>query len=112
MVPSSTSRGVRPTVWVSSCVTRGEVIAKGTLGTGGILMKWTAEIVSEPTRNHELCVDLFEDDIHRARLQRNERRELELVCYRGQFAIPAEWLADVVERFAQDSSHKAPSEDS
>jgi hypothetical protein len=44
-------------------------------------MTWSADIVSEPSRNHELCVDLFEGGVHRARIRRNERRELELVCY-------------------------------
>jgi hypothetical protein len=65
-------------------------------------MQWTAEIVTEPTTNHELCVDLFDDGVHRARIRRNDRSEFELVCYGDQFTIPAEWLASVIKRFIAD----------
>jgi hypothetical protein len=62
-------------------------------------MAWSADIVTEPSREHELCVDLFEDGVHQARVRRNERRELEFVCYGAGFTIPAEWLIGVIERF-------------
>src|SRR4029453_1545679 len=35
--------------------------------------------VTEPSADPALCLDLFEDDIHRARVQRNEQGEFTLV---------------------------------
>ena len=66
-------------------------------------MGWSADIVSEPSRDHDLCVDLFEGGVHRARLRRNERRELELVCYEGEFTIPGEWLVGIIQRFIAET---------
>jgi hypothetical protein len=66
-------------------------------------LSWSADIVSEPSRNHELCIDLFEGGVHRARLRRNERRELELVCYEGEFTIPADWLVGIIQRFVAET---------
>ena len=65
-------------------------------------MGWTADIVSEPTRNHELCVDLFEDGVHRARIERNDVGEVIFVSYGNPFAIPVEWLREVTERFVSE----------
>jgi len=66
-------------------------------------MSWSADIVTEPSRDHELCVDLLEGGVHRARLRRNERLELELVCYEGDFTIPADWLVGIIQRFSAES---------
>jgi hypothetical protein len=66
-------------------------------------MSWSADIGSEPNRNHELCVDLFEGGVHRARIRRNERLELELVCYEGEFTIPADWLVGIIQRFIAET---------
>jgi hypothetical protein len=66
-------------------------------------MSWSADIVSEPSRNHELCVDLFEGGVHRGRLRRNERLELELVCYEGDYTIPADWLVGIIQRFSAET---------
>jgi len=66
-------------------------------------MRWDADIVTEPTRNHELCLDLFEGGIHRARLQRGDTGEFELVCYGEHFAIPAKWLVDIIQRFLSET---------
>jgi hypothetical protein len=67
-------------------------------------MTWTADIVTEPDRGHDLCVDLFESGVHRARVQRNDRREVELMCYGGDFAIPADWLLGIIQRFVAETS--------
>ena len=67
--------------------------------------QWRADVVTEPARDHELCLDLFEDDIHRARLQRNEQGEFTLVCYGDEFELPALWLVNTIQRFVA----KAPS---
>jgi hypothetical protein len=69
-------------------------------------MDWRAEIVSEPSQNHKLCVDLFEDGVHRARVRCNERLEMELVCYQGDFTIPADWLVGIIQRFVADTGSK------
>ena len=66
-------------------------------------MTWTADLVTEPSRNHNLCIDLFEDGVHRARISRNERDELELTCYGGEFRIPADWLVGIIQRFEAET---------
>ena len=67
-------------------------------------MTWSADIVSEPSQNHQLCIDLFEGGTHRARVQRNECGDLELVCYGGELTIPAEWLVGIIQRFIAETS--------
>lgn len=62
-------------------------------------MDWRAEIVSEPGRGHELCVDVFEGDVHRARIQRSPCGVVEFVSYADQFSVPAGWLIGVIQRF-------------
>lgn len=64
--------------------------------------KWTADVVTEPARHHALCLDLFEDDIHRARLQRNEQGEFTLVCYGETCELPAIWLVNTIQRFVAE----------
>lgn len=66
-------------------------------------MSWTADIATEPSRSHQLCVDLFEGDVHRARIHRTEQGEVELVCYAGGFSIPAEWLMGLIQRFISET---------
>lgn len=68
-------------------------------------MRWTADVVSEPSMDHSLCVDLYEDGVHRGRLQWNATRELELVFYGGkETAMPAEWLLGIVQRFKSETT--------
>lgn len=70
-------------------------------------MRWTAEIVSEPAMNHSLCVDLFETDVHRARIRWSDRNEVELVFYGGgEIAVPAEWLVGIIQRFVAETGRK------
>jgi hypothetical protein len=66
-------------------------------------MTWTADILTEPSRDHELCVDLYDDDVVRGRIRRNERFEVELICYGGEFAIPADWLVGIIQRFTEET---------
>ena len=65
--------------------------------------KWTANVVTEPAQDHALCLDLFEDDIHRARLQRNQQGEFTLVGYGDAFELPAIWLANTIQRFVAEA---------
>jgi hypothetical protein len=66
-------------------------------------MGWTAEITNDPRKDYELYVELLEDDVSQARLQWNDRRELELAFYGGkETAVPAEWLLGIVQRFMSE----------
>lgn len=66
-------------------------------------MEWTADILSDPTRNHDLCVEISEGDHYRARIQRDAQGAVELVCYQGGFTIPALWLVGLIQRFIEDT---------
>ena len=57
----------------------------------------------EPSADPALCLDLFEDDIHRARVQRNEQGEFTLVCYGDAFEVPVIWLVNMIQRFVGDA---------
>jgi hypothetical protein len=65
--------------------------------------KWTADVVTEPARGHALCLDFFENDIHRARLQRNDQGEFTLVCYGEAFEVPVTWLVNTIQRFVAEA---------
>jgi hypothetical protein len=68
-------------------------------------MRWTAEITNDPRKDYELYVELLEDDVSQARLQWNDRGELELVFYGGkETAMPAEWLIGIVQRFKSETT--------
>ena len=72
-------------------------------------MRWRAEWVTEPAKDHDHCMDLYEDDTtHRARLQWNDSGEAELVCYGDRFAVPADWLAGLIQRFIADTGSLGP----
>jgi hypothetical protein len=68
-------------------------------------MRWSAEVVSEPSMNHRLCVDLFETGVHRGRIQWNDRNEVDLVFYGDcEIAVPADWLIGIVQRFKSETT--------
>jgi hypothetical protein len=48
-------------------------------------------------------LDLFEDDMHRARLQQNEQGEFTLVCYGDAFEVPVIWLVNTLQRFIAEA---------
>jgi hypothetical protein len=67
------------------------------------MTQWTAEIMTDPARNHKLHVELKEDDRYRARLYQDEEGRLQLQLYDGLPAVvPVQWLLDVVARFGKD----------
>lgn len=66
--------------------------------------KWTADVVTEPAFDHALCLDFFEGDTHRARLQLNQQGEFTLVCYGDGFEVPAIWLVNTIQQFVAEAA--------
>jgi hypothetical protein len=67
------------------------------------MRNWTAEIMSDPCRDHKLHVELLEDEVFRARLFQDETGDLQLRVYHGKEAtIPVNWLLGIVRHFQQD----------
>jgi hypothetical protein len=65
--------------------------------------RWTAEIMSDPLRDHKLHVELLEDGVYRARLVQDDDGALQLRIYGGkETVIPVDWLAGIVCRFQDD----------
>jgi len=66
-------------------------------------MIWTAEIMTDPMREHKLHVELEEEGRYRGRLYRDEVGKLQLQIYDGaQSTIPVEWLLGIIQRFSDD----------
>jgi hypothetical protein len=64
---------------------------------------WTAEIINDPNRSHELYVELLERDDYRARLYRDDTGQMQLRVYEGPEAvIPAKWLAAIITQLNED----------
>ena len=65
-------------------------------------MKWTADIMTDPMREHQLHIEFQEDGKYRCRLY-NENGQLQLRVYDGPgFVIPVEWLLDIIQRFSKE----------
>jgi len=64
---------------------------------------WTADITTDPDRNHQLLVELQENDEYRARLY-EEGGELKLLVYEGsaRSVIPVNWLLGIIDGFRKD----------
>jgi hypothetical protein len=64
---------------------------------------WTAEIMTDPMRNHRLHVELLEDGHFRGRLLEEEPGNLLLQVYTGrETTIPVQWLLDIAKTFKED----------
>lgn len=67
------------------------------------MMIWTAEIMTDPDRAHQLHVELMDENAYRARLYQDEAGQLQLQLYDGMPAvIPVKWLMEIISRFSQD----------
>ncbi len=65
---------------------------------------WTADIMTDPSRNHKLHVELQEDGHFRARLFQDDSGALQLRVYDGkETTIPVDWLLGIVRHFQEDS---------
>ena len=66
---------------------------------------WTAEIMTDPMRDHKLHVELMEGGIYRARLYKDDLGKVQLWVYKGtETTIPAEWLLGIIQRFSEEPS--------
>jgi len=66
-------------------------------------MTWTAEVTNDPERDFRLYVELLDEGVYKARLQRNPSGELEIVFYGAdQCVIPWLWLAGIANRFNEE----------
>lgn len=67
-------------------------------------MSWSADIGNDPERDYDLCIELYEDDHHRATLYRGESRRLVLKVFPGQeaFEVPGAWLRDIIDGAEKD----------
>jgi hypothetical protein len=68
-------------------------------------MGWRADWMTDPSRDHDHCLDLFEDESPRAQLRWNDRGEAELMTWGNGVAIPAEWLVKLVQDFVAQTRH-------
>lgn len=58
-------------------------------------MDWTADITNDPDRDYTLCIELWEGEEHRGRIDRDASGELVLRMY-GEAVVPAAWLAKLL----------------
>ena len=65
---------------------------------------WSAEIMTDPMRDHKLHVELREGGNYRARLYRDDVGMIQLWFYKGtDTTIPVDWLLSIIERFSRES---------
>ena len=65
-------------------------------------MSWTADIMTDPMRDHQLHIEIQEDGNYRCRLY-NENGQLQLRVYDGPgFFIPVSWLQDIIQSFSKE----------
>lgn len=68
-----------------------------------MMANWTAEIMTDPERNHRLHVELLEDGACRARLYKDDAGTLQLQLYdTPTTTIPVQWLLEIAARFTDD----------
>lgn len=74
-------------------------------------MDWTADVVNDPSRDYDLCVDLWEGDQHRATIFRSPEGEVRLKVYPSSdkaMEVPAHWLVEVLQRAEKDIGQDSP----
>lgn len=68
-------------------------------------MDWTADIANDPTRDHQLCIELREGDRHRGTVFRNQAGEIRVKlypCADGAIDVPGGWLKEILEGAEND----------
>jgi hypothetical protein len=64
---------------------------------------WTAEIMTDPMRDHRLHVELLEDGHFRARLYEDDSGRFALRVYAGDEAIiPTDWFFAITQKFKEN----------
>ena len=64
-------------------------------------MGWTADLSNDPNNGYALCVDLWEGEEHRGRIERGPAGELALCMY-SECVVPAVWLAKLLLQAEHD----------
>ena len=64
-------------------------------------MAWTADLTNDPDRDYALCIDLWDGDEHRARIERDSAGSLLLRTY-GAASIPVAWLIRLLTQAEDD----------
>ncbi len=64
------------------------------------MASWTADIVNDPERDFDLRIELSRDGDVLATVERDNTGTLVVRCFQNTptFDLPAEWLADIIER--------------
>lgn len=62
--------------------------------------EWTADITNDPERDFDLCIDVYEGDVHRARIEPDGEGHLVLRVYAvpQDVSIPLQWLSGIIQR--------------
>jgi hypothetical protein len=64
---------------------------------------WTAELMTDPARDHAPVVELLEDMFSRGRIFQDEAGALVFQLYEKPLSpIPADWLRGIIERFSDE----------
>ena len=64
---------------------------------------WTADLMTDPDRDHAPIIELQDDGNFRARLYRDESGKLQLRIYEGpNSVIPVDWLLGIIQRFSEE----------
>jgi hypothetical protein len=64
---------------------------------------WTADIMTDPDRDHKLHVELQEDGNYRARLFQDDNGRLRLRIYGGKDStMPVDWLLRIIRHYQED----------
>jgi hypothetical protein len=68
--------------------------------------KWHAEVTNDPTRDFELCIEIYENTRHRATVRRDASGLLTLVWFSkvddAIVEVPAKWLQEILDRADRD----------
>jgi hypothetical protein len=65
---------------------------------------WTADITNDPRHDYRLVIELSEGKEHRATVEHDSSNRLVLTIHpsRTAFAIPLDWLLDILTRARTD----------
>lgn len=67
------------------------------------MTQWSAEVMTDPMRDHKLHVELLEDEAYRARLYKDNAGKIMLWVYKGaDSTIPVDWLLGIVRRYSEE----------
>ncbi len=68
--------------------------------------RWRADITTNPTRDFELRIEVYESDVCRAIIERDASGCLMLQVF-AEAQIPAAWLAALIERAERELPRSA-----